>query len=134
MALQDATNALVVKAVPTDTATTDGAYIDVPFTGVGYTVRRVTVYNSRTLSTGATVNGATATLSVRGGAGGTGTSIVADAALTGLTGSTIALDRTVAATGISPVVSDKRLYIRTGTASGQTGSGIDVVIVIEPLP
>ena len=134
MALVDATPALFVKAVPTDTGSTDAAQIRIPFTGVGYTVRRVTAYNSRILATGATANGATASLSVRGGAGGTGTSVVADAALTGLSGSTIVLDRTVAATGVTPVVTDQILYIRVGTASGVAGSGIDVCIVIEPLP
>ena len=46
----------------------------------------------------------------------------------------IVLDRTVAATGISPVVDDPILYVRVGTASGVAGSGIDVVVVIEPLP
>jgi hypothetical protein len=134
MALQDSYPVLVAKAVPTDVASTDGFALTVPYTGVGYTVRRVTVYNSRVGSTGATCNGATATLSVRGTAGGAGTSIVADAALTGLTGSTIVLDRTVAATGISPAVTDKILYLRTGTASGVTGSVIDVVVEWAPLP
>lgn len=134
MPLQDATPALICKAVKSDTLNTDAYALTVPFTGAGYTVRRVTVYNSRLLTTGATANGATATLSVRGTAGGAGTSIVADAALTGLTGSTIVLDRTVAATGISPVVTDKILYIRIGTASGVANSGFDVVVVIEPLP
>lgn len=134
MPLKDSTPGVWVKAVPSDTGTTDAATVTIPFTGVGYTVRRVTVYNSRILATGATANGATASVSVRGSAGGSGTSIVADAALTGLTGSTIVLDRTVAATGISPVVTDKTLYIRIGTASGVSGSGFDVFINYEPLP
>lgn len=134
MPLKDAVPAVWAKAVPSDTGTTDAATITIPFTGAGYTVRRVTVYNSRILATNATANGATASLSVRGGAGGTGTSIVADAALTGLTGSTIVLDRTVAATGVTPIVTDKTLYIRVGTASGVSGSGFDVVVVYEPLP
>lgn len=133
MAMTDAVPALYYKGLRTDTGSTDAGYIDIPHNGKGYTVRRVTVYNSRLITTDATANGATATLSVRGGAGGTGTSIVADAALTGLTGNTIVLDRTVAATGISPAVTDSRLYLRVGTASGVTNSAIDVVIVIEPL-
>lgn len=134
MALQDTVPALVAKGVKTDTASTDAFQLRVPFTGKGYTVRRVTVYNSVIGSTGATANGATATLGVFGSAAGAGTSVVANAALTGLTGSTIVLDRTVAATGISPIVTDPILYIRVGTASGVTGSEIDVVVVIEPLP
>lgn len=133
MALQDSANAFVFRAIPTDVATTDFA-ATLPFTGKGYTVRRVTVYNSRILATGATANGATATLGVFGSAAGAGTSVVANAALTGLTDNTIVLDRTVAATGISPIVDDPVLYIRTGTASGVAGSGIDVVVVVEPLP
>jgi len=134
MALQDATNAFVCRGIRTDTASTDAFILPIPYTGKGYTVRRVTVYNSRLLATGATANGATATLGVFGSAAGAGTSVVANAALTGLTGSTIVLDRTVAATGISPLVTDTNLYIRVGTASGVTDSAIDVVVVIEPLP
>ena len=134
MALQDSYQCLSIKGILTDTASTDAAIVAIPFTGAGYAVRRVTVYNSRILSTGATANGATATLSVRGTAGGAGTSIVADAALTGLTGSTIVLDRTVAATALTPIVTDKNLYIRVGTASGVTGSAIDVTIEYSALP
>lgn len=134
MALQDAYPCLIVKAVPTDTATTDGASVDVPFTGSGYAVRRVTVYNSRIGSTGATVNGATATLGVFGAAGGSSPTIVADAALTGLTGKTIVLDRTVAATALTPIVTARTLYIRTGTASGATGSVVDMAIEYSVLP
>lgn len=134
MPVQDSYNCLIAKAVKTDTASTDAYALTIPFTGKGYAVRRVTVYNSRLGTTGATANGATATLSVRGTAGGAGTSIVADAALTGLTGSTIVLDRTVAATGISPLVTDPILYIRVGTASGVANSVIDVAVEISALP
>jgi hypothetical protein len=134
MALQDSYPCLVVKAVKSDTASTDAAILPIPYTGSGYAVRRVTVYGSRLGTTGATANGATATLSVRGGAGGTGTSIVADAALTGLTGSTIVLDRTVAATALTPIVTDANLYIRIGTASGVANSVFDVCIEYTVLP
>ena len=134
MPIQDSYQCLVVKKVKTDTASTDSASITIPFTGSGYAVRRVTVYNSKLSTTGATANGATASLSVRGSAGGTGTSIVADAALTGLTGSTIVLDRTVAATALSPIVTDPILYIRTGTASGVANSVIDVQIEYSVFP
>lgn len=134
MPIRDSYQALIVKGVPTDVATSDAAICSVPFGGKGYAVRRVTVYNSRDGVTGATVNGATASLSVRGGAGGTGTSFVADAALTGLTGSTIALDRTIAATALSPVPADNNLYIRVGTASGVAGSVVDLCIEYSSLP
>lgn len=134
MPIQDAVPALIFKGLRTDTAATDAGELEIPFTGKGYTVRRVTVYNSRNIVTGATVDGALATLSVRGGAGGTGTSIVADAALTGLSSSSVVLDRTVAATGVTPIVDDSTLYLRVGTASGVANSAVDVVVVIEPLP
>lgn len=134
MPLKDSYQCLVAKGVKTDTGSTDAAVIAVPFGGRGYAVRRVTVYNSRDGVTGATVNGATASISVRGGAGGTGTSFVADAALTGLTGSTIALDRTIAATALSPVPTDQNLYVRVGTASGVAGSVVDVAVEYSALP
>ena len=60
MPLQDSTPALLCKTIKTDTATTDAYALTIPYTGVGYTVRRVTVYNSRLGTTGATANGATA--------------------------------------------------------------------------
>ena len=50
------------------------------------------------------------------------------------TGSTIVSSRTVAATGTTPLVTAKTLYIRTGTASGVTGSGVDVIIEYSVLP
>lgn len=134
MPMQDSYQCLVVKKVKTDTATTDAATISIPFTGSGYAVRRVTVYNSKLGTTGATANGATATLGVFGSAAGAGTSIVANAALTGLTGSTIVLDRTVAATALSPIVTDPILYIRVGTASGVANSVIDVQIEYSVFP
>lgn len=134
MPIQDAYPALVAKAVKSDTASTDAYILPIPYTGQGYTVRRVTVYRSRLLTTDATANGATATLGVFTAAAGGGSAIVADAALTGLTGSTIVLDRTVAAAGISPIVTAANLYIRIGTASGVANSGFDVVVEIAPLP
>lgn len=125
--LQDAVPGIVLKNIPTDVAATDYA-LTIPQVGKGYTVRRVTCYNA----TGG--SSATATLSVRGSTGGTGTSVVADAALVTHVDNTIVSDRTVAATGVTPIVDDPVLYIRIGTASGVTGSKIDVVVVIEPLP
>lgn len=134
MPLQDTYACLVAKNVKTDTATTDAYILPVPWTGKGYAIRRVTVYNSRLLTTGATANGATASVGVFGSAAGAGVSVVADAALLGLTGSTIVLDRTVAATGISPLVTGANLYIRVGTASGVANSVVDVAIEISALP
>lgn len=134
MPLQDSYQCLVAKKVKTDTASTDAYILPIPFTGSGYVVRRVAVYNSKLSTTGATANGATATLSIRGTAGGAGTSIVANAALTGLTGSTIVLEPTVAATALTPIVSDPNLYIRVGTASGVANSVIDVQVEYSVLP
>lgn len=114
------------KSVKTDTASTDAAIIDIPCKD--YAVKQVTVYNAQGGSS------ATATLSVRGGAGGTGTSIVADAALTTHTGPTVVSERTVAATGVTPKVSDDKLYVRIGTASGVAGTTVDIVIYGYELP
>ena len=116
------------KAVKTDTASTDAAIINIPVVGKGYAIKQVTVYNAQGGSS------ATATLSVRGGAGGTGTSIVADAALTTHTGPTVVSERTVAATGVTPAVTDDNQYIRVGTASGVAGSTVDVVVYGYLLP
>lgn len=114
------------KSVKTDTASTDAAIIDIPCKD--YAVKQVTVYNAQGGSS------ASATLSVRGGAGGTGTTIVSDAALTGHTAANVASARTVPATALTPIVTDDKLYIRVGTASGVAGSTIDVVIYGEVLP
>lgn len=115
-----------VKGVKTDTASTDAGVIDIPCKN--YVIKGVTAYNAQGGSS------ATATLSVRGSAGGTGTSIVADAALTTHTGPTVVSERTVAATGVTPMVSDDKLYIRVGTASGVTGTTVDVAIYGYELP
>lgn len=134
MPMQDGYQCLSAKAIKTDTAATDAYTLYIPFTGQGYVVQKIHVYRSRLSTTGATANGATATLSIRGGAGGTGTSIFADAALTGLTGSTIVLSLTPAATALTPIVTDQNLYIRVGTASGVANSIIDVAIEYSVLP
>lgn len=134
MPVQDSYQCLTAKAIKTDTASTDAYILPMPYTGKGYAVRRVTVYNSRLGTTGATANGATATLSVYTAAAAGGSAIVADAALTGLTGSTIVLDRTVAAAGLSPLVTAANLYIRVGTASGVANSVIDVTVEYSALP
>lgn len=134
MPVRDGFPSVTVTAIPTDTATTDGASFTLPVPGgVGYVVKNVYVHNSRVLATGATANGATATLGIFTGAGGTGNTIVANAALTGLTGSTIVLASTVAATALTPKVTSPTLYFRTGTASGVSGSGIDVTVSYEVL-
>ena len=113
------------KAVPTAAASTDAATINIPCKN--YIITGVYCYN-------ASGNNSSATLSVRGSAGGTGTSIVADAALTTHTAANVVSSRTVAATGLTPVVTDDVLYVRVGTASGVSGSTIDVAIVGFELP
>lgn len=137
MSMKAGNNCIYKVGVPTDTATTDGASVNVPFTGSGYVVEKVYVSKSRVLSTGATANNATATFGVfgsTGGAGGSGPIIVADAALTTHTGITVVSSRTVAATALTPIVTAPTLYLRTGTASGVTGSGVDVTITYTPIP
>jgi|JI10StandDraft_1071094.scaffolds.fasta_scaffold311967_3 hypothetical protein len=124
--LQDAVPGIVLKNVPTDVASTD-YQLTIPQVGKGYTVRRVTVYDAQGDSS-------LATLSVRGGAGGTGTTIVADDVLMTHVTSDIVSDRIVAATGITPIVDDPILYVRVGMASGVAGSKVSVIVVIEPLP
>ena len=109
----------------TDTASTDAATINIP--ARNYIITGVYCYN-------ASGNNGSATLSVRGTAGGAGTSIVADAALTTHTAANVVSSRTVAATGVTPVVADGVLYVRVGTASGVAGSTIDVAIVGLELP
>ena len=54
--------------------------------------------------------------------------------LTGVTGATIVSERTVAATGVTPKVTDDKLYIRVGTASGVAGTTVDVAIYGYELP
>mgnify|MGYP003509941074 CR=1 FL=1 len=106
MPVQDALPCLFGFKLKADTANTDAYALTVPFTGKGYVVRRVTIYNSRNLVTGATASNASATFSVWGSAGGTGT----------------------------PIVDDPVLYFRIGTASGVANSGFDVVVEISALP
>lgn len=111
--------------MPTATASTDAATINIPCKS--YIITGVYCY-------GASGNNSSATLSVRGSAGGTGTSIVADAALTTHTAANVVSSRTVAATGVTPIVADDLLYVRVGTASGVAGSTIDIAIVGIELP
>lgn len=125
--LQDAVPGVILKSIPTDVASTDYA-LSIPQVGKGYTVHRVTAYNA----TGG--SSAAATLSVRGSTGGTGRVIVADAALTTHVDNTIVSERTVAATGVTPLVNDPVLYVRIGTASGVSGTKIDVRFEIGALP
>ena len=134
MSMKGGNNCIYAVGVPTDTATTDGASVKVPFTGSGYVVEQVYVSKSRVLSTGATANNATATLGVFGATGGGAPIIVANAALTTHVDNTIVSSRTVAATAVTPIVTASTLYLRTGTASGVTGSGVDVTIAYTPIP
>jgi len=126
----DAQNILAFrKGIRTDTAATDSLALDLPVSGSGgLIIDSVVVYN-------ASASGATATIGVFTGAGGTGTTVVADAALTGVTGPTIVSARTVAAGGTFGAGSiPDQLFVRTGTASGTAGTTIDVVIYGRLLP
>lgn len=135
MASKDGYPLLYAIGVATDAATTDAATIAVPVPGnSSIAVRRVTVYNSRILATEATADNSTGTIGVFTAAGGGGVTIVANAAMTTLTGNTVVSDRTVAATALTPKVTASTLYIRVGTASGVTGSGVDVAIEYSVLP
>lgn len=126
MAMIDSMSLLgYAKAIPTATAATDAATINIPCRN--YIIREVYCYN-------ASGNNGSATLSVRGSPAGAGTSVVADAALTTHTAANVVSSRTVAATGQTPVVVDDLLYIRVGTASGVAGSTIDVAILGIELP
>lgn len=127
MSMPQPQNVIPFGPISTATANTD-FIVNIPVAARGYTVRRVTCYDAQGGSS------ASATLSVRGGPGGTGTSVVADAALTTHTGPTVVSDRTVAATGVTPAVTDNNLYVRIGTASGVAGTSIRGYFVIEPLP
>lgn len=120
MALQDAFAHLgFKKTIATATASTDAAEIDIPVQS--FRVTHVTFYN-------ASGNNALATVGVFTGAGGTGATIVANAALTTHTASTVVTEATVAATALTPRVTADKLYIRVGTASGVAGSTIDVIV------
>ena len=122
----DAIDCLGFRQIATDVAATDFE-IDMPARGLGNVVKYVTVY-------GATGNNATATLGVFGSTAGAGAVIVADAALTTHTGSTIVSERTVAATAITPAVTADKLYVRVGTASGVAGSKVWVALHGYNLP
>jgi hypothetical protein len=127
MPLTDSLQILGNGELATDVASTDGFILDIPSRGSGNVVKYITVY-------GATGNNATATLGVFTAAGGTGVTIVADAALTTHTGATIVSERTVAATAVTPIVTADKLYFRVGTASGVAGSKVKVVAVGYNLP
>lgn len=121
MALIDGQNKLgVAYNIKTDTATTDAAIVNIPANR--YIITDVVVFNAQGGSS------ASATLSVRGSAGGAGTSVVADAALTTHTGATVVSKRTLAATATTPIITDDNLYVRIGTASGVAGTTVDVAI------
>lgn len=128
MPLTDAFQILGFAEIATDVATTDAAVIDIPTRGSGNVVKYVTVY-------GATGDNTLTTLGVFTAAGGTGATIVADAAL-GAThaGATGVSERTVAATAITPIVTADDLYLRVGTASGVAGSKVKVAVHGYNLP
>ena len=117
------------KGVPTATASTDAAEIAVPVPpGQGFIVDSVVVYN-------ASGDNTLTTLGVFTAAGGTGATIVSNAAL-GATHATATgvTARTVAAPATTPIVRAESLFVRVGTASGVAGSTVDVVIYGRKLP
>ncbi len=129
MPLHDAVPAILVPGIDLNVTNTDVATVNIPYQGQGYLPTRITVYGFRTRRdkndpANATANGATATFGVFTGAGGTGTTIVANAALTGATGNTVELARTIAPTTIQ---TGTPWYIRIGTANG-TACFADVLI------
>jgi hypothetical protein len=117
------------KAVPTSGASTDAAVIDLPISPVaGFIVDSVVAYN-------ASGDNTLTTIGVFTGAGGTGVTIVANAAL-GAThaAATGVTQRTVAATAVTPQVRAESLFVRVGTASGVAGSTVDIVVYGRKLP
>ncbi len=134
MALQMEYPCLLVETILTDTATTDAATLTIPYTGSGIVINKIFVYDSRLVTTGATANNATATLAVFTAAAGGGVTIVADAALTTHTGSTIVSSRTIAATATTPKVTATTLVFRVGTASGVANSCISASVEYSVLP
>lgn len=128
MPLIDSLQILGFAEIATDGAAVDAGIIDLPSRGKGNVILYVIAYDA----TGG--SSALATLSVRGSAGGAGTTIVADAALTTHTGATVVSQRTVAATGVTPAVTDDKLYLRITTPSGVAGTKIKVAIVGINLP
>ena len=116
MALNDGFAQLgYVVDIATDGASTDAGYIDLPHNNV---------YITHIIAYDATGDNSSATLGVFTGAGGTGTTVVSNAALTTHTTSAIKSARTVAAPGLIAT----RLYFRVGTASGVAGSKISILV------
>lgn len=129
MPLHDSVPAILVPSINLNVTNTDVATVQIPYTGQGYLPTRITVYGFRTRADkndplNASANGATATIGVFTAAAGGGTAIVANAVLTGATGNTIELSRTIAVTAIQ---SATPLFIRVGTAAG-TACFADVLI------
>ena len=117
-----------LKDIATDTATTDFE-IPIPLAGAtGYVVKYVTVYD-------AVGDNELATIGVFTAAGGTGTTIVTNAALTGHDGAAADVsERTVIAPATTLKVTADSLYVRVGTASGTAGSTISVIVHGYALP
>jgi hypothetical protein len=125
MPLQDTIPAYVFKGLNLNQTNTDlgnvlGAIL-LPAAAPGFVVATVALANFRTRQDAndplnATANGATATFGLFTAAAGGGTAIVANAALTGATGNTVYLTRTVATP--AQIFSVDRLFPRVGTAAG----------------
>lgn len=86
-----------------------------------YVVRAVTVFDAS-----ASMAASAATLGVFTGAGGTGTTIVVDGAMTGLSAASKFVDRTVAVS--ADYQTSSTLYLRCGTAHG---SALTVSVIVE---
>ncbi len=117
----------VAKAVNANAATTDTAAIAI-------SVPTSTYYIDKIWYSNASISLSTATAGVFTGAGGTGVTVVTDAALSGLTGQAV----NVAASAISPTIASTTeafnvgtLYFRIGTAQGAAAT-LDVRIYCRP--
>lgn len=116
MSLTDGLSKLAEVIIPTDTASTDVAVLNLPSDNS---------YILHVLASGAVGDNALATVGLFTAASGGGTAVVANAALTTHTTSAVKSARTVAVPGLS----SETLYVRVGTASGVAGSKIKLTIV-----
>lgn len=94
-------------------ATGDAAVVPITYTGT-YSVANVIVTNSQV--SGASGSIAAGALGVFTAAAAGGTAIVSNATLTGVTGSTVVSQRTVASTAALTTAATPNLYVNVGTA------------------
>jgi hypothetical protein len=119
--------------VNANSATTDNAIDLKVLPGANFIVTKVQLNNASISLTTATASLYTAT----GGSGGSGTALVADAALSAMTSTTYNLVMTLAAAASNTVLNQatlaNNLYFRIGTAQGAAAT-VDVYIWGEVLP